>query len=137
MATRARRSNAGTPRRILTILLLLIVAVYAGIAGTVAWGSSPKGQWTPLLGLDLEGGRQIVLQPIVGKGQQVNAGQIDGLIVQNPFKMGYLSVKTMVDQLNGQPVEKHIDTGATLVTDKPASGVESIDTKKGKDLCWG
>lgn len=76
MATRARRSTAGKPRQILTILLLLIVAVYAGIAGTAAWGS-PKGQWTPLLGLDLEGGRQITLQPIVGKGEQVNAGQVE------------------------------------------------------------
>lgn len=76
MATRARRANPGTPRRILGILLLLIIAVYAGIAGTAAWGS-PKGQWTPLLGLDLEGGRQITLQPIVGKGQQVNAGQVN------------------------------------------------------------
>ncbi len=29
------------------------------------------------------------------------------------------------------------DTGATLVTDKPAAGVESIDTKQGLDKCWG
>ncbi|MGB3812744.1 MAG: sugar ABC transporter substrate-binding protein [Shinella sp.] len=29
------------------------------------------------------------------------------------------------------------DTGVTLVTDKPAAGVESIDTKAGKDKCWG
>lgn len=29
------------------------------------------------------------------------------------------------------------DTGAKLVTDKPASGVESIDTKKAMELCWG
>jgi fructose transport system substrate-binding protein len=29
------------------------------------------------------------------------------------------------------------DTGATLVTDKPVDGVESIDTKKGLELCWG
>lgn len=29
------------------------------------------------------------------------------------------------------------DTGAALITDKPAAGVESIDTKKGLELCWG
>ena len=29
------------------------------------------------------------------------------------------------------------DTGVALVTDKPAAGVESIDTKKGLELCWG
>ena len=38
--------------------------------------------------------------------------------------MGYLGVKTMVDHLQGRPVEKRIDTGAQLVTrdrmDEPA-----------------
>ena len=29
------------------------------------------------------------------------------------------------------------DTGVALVTDKPAEGVESIDTAAGTDLCWG
>jgi fructose transport system substrate-binding protein len=29
------------------------------------------------------------------------------------------------------------DTGATLVTDKPVPGIESIDTKAGADKCWG
>jgi len=29
------------------------------------------------------------------------------------------------------------DTGAVLVTDKPAEGVQSIDTKAGLDKCWG
>jgi fructose transport system substrate-binding protein len=29
------------------------------------------------------------------------------------------------------------DTGARLVTDKPVDGVESIDTMKGAELCWG
>jgi ribose transport system substrate-binding protein len=42
-------------------------------------------------------------------------GDIDGLVVQNPFNMGYLAVKTMVDHLHGKPVEKRIDTGARLV----------------------
>ncbi len=43
-------------------------------------------------------------------------GDIDGLVVQNPFNMGYLAVKTMVDVLRGKPVEKRVDTGARLVT---------------------
>ena len=29
------------------------------------------------------------------------------------------------------------DTGVNLVTDKPANGVKSIDTKEGTDKCWG
>lgn len=51
-------------------------------------------------------------------------GDVDGLVVQNPFNMGYLAVKTMVDVIKGKPVEKRIDTGARLVTkatlDEPA-----------------
>ena len=43
-------------------------------------------------------------------------GHIDGLVVQDPVKMGYLGVKTMVDHLKGRPVEKRIDTGAQLIT---------------------
>jgi ribose transport system substrate-binding protein len=43
-------------------------------------------------------------------------GQIDGLVMQNPFRMGYLGVKTMVAHLHKQPIEKRIDTGAILVT---------------------
>ncbi|TIN67839.1 MAG: sugar ABC transporter substrate-binding protein, partial [Mesorhizobium sp.] len=29
------------------------------------------------------------------------------------------------------------DTGVNLVTDKPATGVKSIDTKEGLAKCWG
>ncbi|MGV8955662.1 MAG: sugar ABC transporter substrate-binding protein [Cypionkella sp.] len=29
------------------------------------------------------------------------------------------------------------DTGAKLVTDKPVAGVDSVDTAKGAELCWG
>jgi len=36
--------------------------------------------------------------------------------VQNPFNMGYLGVKTMVESLQGKPVEKRIDTGVTMIT---------------------
>jgi ribose transport system substrate-binding protein len=43
-------------------------------------------------------------------------GHIDALVVQDPVNMGYLGVKTMVEHLQGRPVEKRIDTGARLVT---------------------
>lgn len=46
----------------------------------------------------------------------LKAGEIDALVVQNPYKMGYVGVKSAVAALNGQPVEKKIDTGVALVT---------------------
>jgi ribose transport system substrate-binding protein len=42
--------------------------------------------------------------------------QMQGFVLQNPFNMGYLGVKTMVDHLRGQPVEKRVDTGVWLIT---------------------
>ncbi|HEX6044426.1 MAG TPA: substrate-binding domain-containing protein [Pyrinomonadaceae bacterium] len=46
----------------------------------------------------------------------LNSGQLHGIVVQNPFNMGYLGVRTMVDNLLGRTVEKKIDTGVMLVT---------------------
>jgi ribose transport system substrate-binding protein len=43
-------------------------------------------------------------------------GDVQCLIVQNPVKMGYLGVLTMIDHLQGKKVEKRIDTGVALVT---------------------
>jgi ribose transport system substrate-binding protein len=42
--------------------------------------------------------------------------QLHGIVVQNPFNMGYLGVRTMVEQLQGKAIEKRIDTGVIMVT---------------------
>ncbi|MCX7016366.1 MAG: substrate-binding domain-containing protein [Candidatus Sumerlaeota bacterium] len=60
--------------------------------------------------------------------QAMRDGQIQGLTLQNPFKMGYLGVKTMVDHLEGRPVEKRVDTGVVVVTP------ENLDTPEIKEL---
>src|ERR1041385_1373811 len=46
----------------------------------------------------------------------LKAGQIDALVVQNPFKLGYEGVKAVVSALDGKPVEKKMDTGVAVVT---------------------
>lgn len=43
-------------------------------------------------------------------------GQLHGLVVQNPMRMGYLGVRTMVEHLQGQTVDKLIDTGVGVIT---------------------
>ena len=43
---------------------------------------------------------------------------IQALIVQNPFKMGYLGVKYAVDVIHGKKVPKIVDTGVTVVTNE-------------------
>jgi ribose transport system substrate-binding protein len=46
----------------------------------------------------------------------LRAGHLNGFVVQNPLRIGYLAVKTMVSYLNGQKVPGRIDTGSTLIT---------------------
>ncbi len=48
--------------------------------------------------------------------QGLRDGDIQGLVIQNPAKMGYLGVKTIVAHLRGEPVDKIIDTGVVLAT---------------------
>jgi ribose transport system substrate-binding protein len=48
----------------------------------------------------------------------LKAGEIDALVLQDPFNMGYLGVKTMVTHLKGGSVDKLIDTGSKLVDAK-------------------
>jgi ribose transport system substrate-binding protein len=45
----------------------------------------------------------------------LRAGKIDGLMIQNPFQMGYLGVRSIVQRLRGETVTPVIDTGSTFV----------------------
>jgi len=99
--------------------LLLILALYGGIAAASQW-AHPKGKWVPLLGLDLEGGRQITLQPIVGKGQKVNAGQVEQAvdIIRNRVngngvseaQVSTLNKSLIVVSLPGNPSQATLDS---------------------------
>lgn len=46
----------------------------------------------------------------------LRAGTLQGLVVQDPLKMGYESVMTLVKSLKGETVPKRLDTGVVLVT---------------------
>jgi len=46
----------------------------------------------------------------------LKAGDVQGMVVQNPLNMGYLGVKTLVAALRGEKVEKRIDTGVGFIT---------------------
>jgi ribose transport system substrate-binding protein len=48
--------------------------------------------------------------------EAIAKGHLDATVVQDPIKMGTLAVKAMVDHLAGRPVDKRIDTGATLIS---------------------
>jgi ribose transport system substrate-binding protein len=58
----------------------------------------------------------------------VKDGAIDSLVLQNPYKMGYEGVKTLVDKLNGKEPRRRIDTGVHLLTK------ENMDTPEMQQL---
>ena len=65
--------------------------------------------------------------------QALADGHLQGLILQNPIKMGYLGVTTMVQYLRGQKVAELIDTGVTLAT-KDNMGTAGIKALLSPDL---
>ena len=48
--------------------------------------------------------------------QGLHDGHIQGLVLQDPVKMGYLGVRQMVLHLKGEQIENRIDTGVYMVT---------------------
>ncbi|MEJ3403365.1 substrate-binding domain-containing protein [Rathayibacter sp. YIM 133350] len=73
----------------------------------------------------------------------VKKGVIGATSQQYPVKMADLGVQAIFDLVKDgkkPEVSKGLDfynTGVALVTDDPQDGVESIDTAKAGDICWG
>jgi ribose transport system substrate-binding protein len=60
--------------------------------------------------------------------EAMRKGQMHGIVLQNPYNMGYQAVKTMVDHLDGKPVPAVVDTGVALVTP------DNLDAPRSKEL---
>jgi ribose transport system substrate-binding protein len=60
--------------------------------------------------------------------EAMRKGHLQGIVVQNPFRMGELGVATLVRHLRGQPIAKRVDTGVALIT--PAN----LDTPESRGL---
>ncbi|MBY6154414.1 sugar ABC transporter substrate-binding protein [Vannielia litorea] len=75
--------------------------------------------------------------------QNVKDGVIGATSQQYPLLMASKGIEAIVAWANdgtkpeNTPGKDFFDTGVALVTDKPAEGVESIDTAEGNELCWG
>lgn len=71
--------------------------------------------------------------------ENVKAGVIGATSQQYPLKMAAMALEAIatgnIPAID--PAVGFLDTGATLITDKPVDGVPSIDTAKGLELCWG
>jgi ribose transport system substrate-binding protein len=59
--------------------------------------------------------------------KSITEGTIDSVVIQNPTKMGYESVKALVAVKKGEKVEKKIDTGVVLMTKENMNSEEMKD----------
>jgi ribose transport system substrate-binding protein len=62
--------------------------------------------------------------------QALKNGDIDSLVVQNPYMMGYEGVKAIVDKTKGKSVQPRVDTGVSLVTKANMDAPENQDLLK-------
>ena len=71
--------------------------------------------------------------------ENVKAGVIGATSQQYPLKMASMALEAIAsgDIPEIDPAAGFLDTGASLITDSPVDGVESISTDEGLDLCWG
>ncbi len=60
----------------------------------------------------------------------LKAGHLHGLVLQNPYKMGYEAVKTLASHLKGTNMPKRVDTGVALITP------ENMDEEGSKRLLF-
>lgn len=106
-------------------------AAYGAAAALKAAGKSTDD----VLIVSVDGGCQGV--------KAVTDGTIDATSQQYPVKMAEDGVKAIKKISDGGKAPKptggldFFNTGVNLVTDTPASGVKSIDSKAGSDICWG
>lgn len=69
----ARNPHNREAWRLLSVLIAIGLAMVIGLASAVTWAGA---QWTVKLGLDLEGGTQMVLAPQVREGETVSVQQL-------------------------------------------------------------
>lgn len=70
--------------------------------------------------------------------RNVQQGTLAATAQQYPLKMASLGVEAGVEYAKtGKKASGYVDTGVTLITDKPMTGVEAKDTKFGLANCWG
>lgn len=57
----------------------------------------------------------------------IKTGEIQGLVITNPYRMGYLGVSTLVDYIQGGNMPTMVDAGVTLVT---MANIESTEVQE-------
>jgi ribose transport system substrate-binding protein len=103
-----RRILMKSPARnlIVVVISLLMPLGCGGDATPVGPSSSGPAKAVKFVGFDMS-------VPLI---QGLREGQIQGLVLQNPYRMGWIGVGSLVKHLEGESVEPNVPTGETLMT---------------------
>jgi ribose transport system substrate-binding protein len=83
-----------------------IVATNDQLASAALKVIEKKGLIIPVIGVD---GTTDMLE-------KIEKGKLDAMVAQNPYDMGYLSVENALNAINGETVNKRIDSGIDIIT---------------------
>jgi ribose transport system substrate-binding protein len=93
-----------------------LLTAHPGLAGLFADNeSSSSGAVQALKGRHARQVKLVAFDASEQLIEDLRAGWIDALVVQNPFRMGYESTRAVGLHLRGQQPPQHVDSGATLV----------------------
>lgn len=114
----AKKPRNRTAWRTLTALGVLIAVVFGGLTAASIWGN-PRAEWTPSLGLDLAGGRQIIIEPRTEtgsiSGDQINQAidiirnRVDGQGVSEA-EVSQLGSSNIAVSIPGNPTAAQMDS---------------------------
>lgn len=89
-------ASAGVKKawRSLIWFILIVLTMVGLLVGGVLWGGAT---WTPKLGLDLEGGTEIILEPVLTSGESPSSDQLDqaASIIRSRVDAGGVSEATV------------------------------------------
>lgn len=90
------------------VSMVVILTTGCGVPPDQESGGLPSSSSQGVIFVGFDGSPPLV--------EALRDGKIQGLVLQDPYRMGYLGVKTLVDQLEKRDVDEVVSTGETIAT---------------------
>jgi preprotein translocase subunit SecD len=99
--------QASRPGRTLIAFVLVVLAMYGGLA--------LNGEWTPKLGLDLQGGTRITLEASTDTGEDITPEKLEEAAAIIDSRVNAYGVAESEVSTQGERPDRHCDAGSHAV----------------------